>query len=118
MLYETLNQPYIMLLFLLFGFLSGFIFDFNSFSKMFLRNKIFQNISIFFCTIITIFIFYICNLSLNYGQFRIYLIICFLISFTLQRIIFNKIVAKLTKKCYDRLKNKGTKWKIKKKKKT
>ena len=74
MLYETLSQPHIFLLIILFGFLTGFIFDLLNLLKNVIKIKFFNNFILFLGVFLSIFIFYLINLNLNYGEFRFYVL--------------------------------------------
>ncbi len=107
MLYESLSQPTIFLLISLAGFASGFIFDFKTLLlNCFKENKYLNQISAFFACFLTLSIFFIVNLKINYGQFRLFIVISFLISFYTQRFIMNNFVANTLQKCYNKLKEK------------
>ena len=104
MLYETLNQPFLLLSFFLLGALGGVIFDVGNFVKFLCLNKKFA--CIFFdiietcCCLYLIFIF---NLKLNYGVLRLFPAIIFMTSFSLERLTIGKIVAKFYICCYNLL---------------
>lgn len=89
MLFETLTQPKISLVFLLVGLLFYLIFlGFNIINKL-LKNNIISNfiLDITFFVIITL-IFYFILLKLNYGEFRFYILFVTLIGFFIGYLIF------------------------------
>ena len=106
MLYPTLNQPIVMLVMFFVGFASGFLFDFAFLLKKSLKDLKATNIFFdFLACIFSFVIFFVTNLSINYGQFRIYVVVIFIIACLLQRVLsnqimqfFKKIVAKTKKK--------------------
>ena len=102
MLYETLSQPAIFFTLVISGFLTGFIFDFLNLLKKHIKIQFFNNFLLFFCVFLAIFIFFIINLKTNYGQFRLYTIFCFCLSFAIQRFIFSNIFAKNLDVCYNK----------------
>ena len=115
MLYESSSQPIIFLYLLIFGFFSGFLIDLkNIFSLIFKGNKIFSQILLFFAVFFILFIFFIINLKINYGQIRFYTIFIFSLSFSIQRFLMNNFLAKPLIKCYNVFKGKrdGRKRKI------
>lgn len=104
MLYETLTQPYLLLIFLLAGILGGLVFDIGNFIKFLCSNKKAPSIFIdFIQTIICCLILFFVNLKYNYGLFRLFPIIIFLIFFTLERFTLGKIIAKFYNLCYNLL---------------
>lgn len=115
MLYETLSQPFIFLLFTLSGFVSAFLFDLKNILKfLFKKNKIINQILLFLTLSITLFICYFINLKYNYGQFRIFSVLGFILAFCLQRFISTNFVAKPFLKCYNKIKEKQNERKVKK----
>lgn len=101
MLYQTLFQPYLLVVYLLAGFLGGLVFDFGNFIKFLFANKKIPSIVIdFIQTIICIFLLFFVNLSFNYGTFRLFVIILFLFAFSLERFSLGKIIAKFYLLCY------------------
>lgn len=106
MLYPTLNQPIVMLVMFFVGFASGFLFDFAFLLKKSLKDLKATNIFFdFLACIFSFVIFFVTNLYINYGQFRIYVVVVFIFACLLQRVLsnqimqfFKKIVAKTKKK--------------------
>ncbi len=104
-IFETLNEPKIFLFLIIFGFLCGFLFDI-CYLITFLcnENKIVKNILQFFATIICFFIVFLINLKLNYGVFRVYILISFFFAIFLERITLGKLFAKTRNWCYTHFK--------------
>ena len=106
MLYPTLNQPLVMLVMLFVGFASGFLFDFAFLLKKSLKDLKATNIFFdFLACIFSFVIFFVTNLYINYGQFRIYVVVVFIIACLLQRVLSNQIL-KFFKKILTKTKKK------------
>ena len=102
MLYQTLSQPLIILLLIIFGFLSGLLFDFFSLINYFLNNNKITKQIFYFLSVFPIFIiFYYLNLKFNYGQFRFYTILLFFGALILERISLGNLFAKMYDRCYN-----------------
>lgn len=101
-LYETLNQPTILLYLIIFGFLSGLFFDFaNIISFLCNKNKVITNILLFFSTIFSFFTLFVLNSKINYGQFRFYIFAIFFLFLFIERITLGKCIAKTQTWCYN-----------------
>lgn len=101
MLYQTLFQPYLLIIYLLAGFGGGLVFDFGNFIKFLFANKKIPSIIIdFIQTIICIFLLFFVNLSFNYGIIRLFSVIIFLFAFSIERFSLGKIIAKFYLVCY------------------
>ncbi|MBQ3493814.1 MAG: spore cortex biosynthesis protein YabQ [Clostridia bacterium] len=101
-LYETANQPAIFLWCLGLGFFCGLLFDFfNIFCFLCKNNKIVR----FFCDFLAIFCCFLLNFlickNLNFGEFRLYIIVTFFIALFAERLSLGKIVAKSNLWCYN-----------------
>ena len=106
MLYPTLNQPIVMLVMFFVGFASGFLFDFAFLLKKSLKDLKATNIFFdFLACIFSFVIFFVTNLYINYGQFRIYVVVIFIIACLLQRVLSNQIL-KFFKKILTKTKKK------------
>lgn len=106
MLYPTLNQPLVMLVMFFVGFASGFLFDFAFLLKKSLKDLKATNIFFdFLACIFSFVIFFVTNLYINYGQFRIYVVVIFFIACLLQRVLSNQIL-KFFKKILTKTKKK------------
>lgn len=102
MLYETLSQPLIAVIFAIIGFLSGFIFDIFNFIKFLCGNKkIISHILDFFMTILVFIVFYVLNLSYMYGEIRLFSVVVFLMPFLIERITLGKLLEKFYHACYN-----------------
>lgn len=102
MLYETQNQPFVFLMIVLFGFLSGFLFDFLNISKIILKKQFIINFLTLFMVFSAIFIYFFINLKFNYGEFRFYTIFSFFLSFFIQRLTLSNFVASRFELCYNK----------------
>ena len=101
-IFETLKEPKIFLLLIIFGFLCGFLFDISYLITFLCKeNKIIKNIFQFFSTIICFFVVFLINLKLNYGIFRAYVFISFFFAVFLERISVGKLFAKTKIWCYN-----------------
>lgn len=102
MLYATLNQPYLLLIFLLIGFASGLVFDIGNFIKFLCANKKIPSIILdVFETSICLVILFFSNLKYNLGQIRLFPLLVFFIFFSLERLTLGKMVAKIYLSCYN-----------------
>ena len=107
MLHETLSQPAIFFYLILGGFASGFFFDLKNILLSFFKKKqILSHILMFFCVFLTLFCLYFLNLRFNYGQFRIFSIVGFLLSFSIQRFLILNFVANPVTVWYNKIKEK------------
>ena len=109
-LYETLNQPLIFLIIFCAGFVSGLVFDASKYlTFLFNNNKIFQKIfdvvAVAFCG----FVFFVCLLYLNFGEFRFYILLGFVLGILIERFSLGLIVAKICAVCYNAFRNLMTK---------
>ena len=106
MLYQTLSHPKLLAIFIIVGIFCGLIFDVGNFIKFLFSYKKFPGIIIdFIQTSICLFFIFIVNLYFNYGEVRFFIICITLISFTLERLILGKLIAKLYNSCYNKLIN-------------
>ena len=103
MLYETLSQPQIVLFVVLFGFLSGIIFDLQKLFKKSIKNRFFDYFSSFFCVFLTILIYFFVNLKINYGEFRFYILLMFFLSLAFERLFIGNLLENLLRKWYNKL---------------
>lgn len=103
LLYETLSQPLIFIIILSFGFLSGLVFDLRNYlCFLFAKNKIVSVILDTVATILVCFIFLLGNLYFNFGQFRFYVILGFVIGLSIERVTLGIIVGKICSWCYNK----------------
>ena len=91
MLYPTLNQPLVLLIIFLVGFVCGCIFDLARILSTLAGDIWAKHILDFFAIVISFSILFFSNLIFNLGQFRLYVLAIFLLSFALER-FFSKIL--------------------------
>lgn len=102
MLNETLAQPLIFLMLILFGFASGIIFDISNFIlKLCKNNKILKHFLDFFACIFVFGIFFLCIYTYSFGELRFYEFFLFFGFFSLERFSLGKIVEKIIEACYN-----------------
>ena len=107
MLYETLAQPTIFFCICLGGFFSGIIFDLKTIlTTFFKKNRFFCHFFMFLASFFVIFLFFVLNLKLNFGEFRLYTVFTFLLAFCIERFFVSNFVAKPVAKCYNIIKGK------------
>lgn len=102
MLFETLKQGYVFLGSLYFGLISGIFFDFCKFNVKILKSKRF--FQIFFDVIFSIFtiiLFFICLNIVNFGEFRIFVLISFVVGFIIEQRNLGFLVDFVFKKFYN-----------------
>ena len=112
MLYETLAQPLIFLIMSAGGLAAGFLFDVKNVAlailfqkkKNKLFSRIFSHILMFFACFFALFLYL--NLRTNYGEFRNFGLLAFLLSFCLERFFIENFVAIPVAKCYNKIKAK------------
>ena len=104
MLYPTLNQPFMFLLLICAGLASGIIFDLLNLVCNLVREDRFSKIFFDFLSVLLAFsLVFIVNLLFNYGQFRVYVIIVFILSLFTERAISKFLWTKLVEKCYSKI---------------
>lgn len=102
MLYETLSQPLILLQILGVGFLSGVVFDLNTFFYILCdKNKIARFILDILSTLAVFVVFFLLILNIAYGEIRVYQIAVFVIALAVERLTIGKLVAKAIFVCYN-----------------
>ena len=100
-LYESLNQPIIFLYLFIIGFFASIIFDFSKYLTFLCNNnKIMQKIFDSFAVFVFGIIFFVACLMFNYGQFRLYLAMAYILGFLFERISLGITLAKFCKICY------------------
>lgn len=100
-LFETLAQIKILLYLIIFGFLSGILFDICYLISFLCNdNKIVKSILQFVTTTLCFLVLFVINNKLNYGIFRIYIFIIFFAFLFLERVTLGKIFAKTRNWCY------------------
>lgn len=101
LLYPTLNQPLVLLIILGVGFLSGFLFDIaNIMTTLSGNDKLSRHIFDFIATIFAFLLLFFANLYINFGQFRIYVFLIFILSLSLERFISKILWTKVINKLY------------------
>lgn len=109
MLYPTLNQPLLLLVLFASGIVGGLIFDvFRILTTLSGNDKISKHFFDFLATLLTFFLLFFVNMWLNYGQFRIYVPLVFLLSFTLERLLSKFLWTKLLSKWYSSITRRKT----------
>ncbi len=117
MLYPTVNQPLILLALLAGGLVGGLIFDFfKILATLSGGDKYSCHLFDFLAGIFTFVLLYLINLWLNYGQFRVYVVAVFLVSFAFERFLSKFLWTKLLEKWYTIFAKRGDNGKRKKKK--
>ena len=107
MLYPTLSQPLVFLVIFLTGIAGGVIFDvFKTLTFLSGNDKYSKILFDFLATIFSFALLYIVNLNVNYGQFRIYVLLTFLLALYLERLLSKFLWTKCIKRCYNRIKEK------------
>lgn len=107
-LYQTLNQFLIFLKIACAGIFSNLIIIIFDIIKI--KNKKFNfvnNFFQFFAYCAVFFIYFSCNLKLNYGEFRLFFTLTFFVSFFVFRFLIKKFVAKTKLRCYNKQKEKS-----------
>ncbi len=105
-LYETQTQPQVSLLFVLFGFLCGFVFDLKNILTIKNKGPFLSHFYEFVASLFLFFTFYFLNLKANFGSVRNFSFIMFFLSFFLQRFLITNFVAKPLSKCYNKFRSK------------
>ncbi len=104
MLYETLNQSNLLLIFVLCGLVAGGIFDVANFVKFLFANKKIANIVLdFVATSLCVILVFVVNVCFNYGSVRLFPFAVFFAFFCLERFTLGKIIAKIYCVCYNHL---------------
>ena len=102
MLSETLNQPHLLLTFLILGLVGGVVFDIGNFIKFLFSNKKVPSVILdIIQTALCLVLIYVVNIKFNYGELRLFPFYVFLIAFLLERFTIGKIIAKIYLSCYN-----------------
>lgn len=113
MLYPSSGQPVVILFVFLTGLTSGLFFDISKILTFLSGgDRTSRHIFDFLATIISFACLYFVNLVCNYGQFRLYVLVVFLISLIFEQFLSKVLWTKVFSKCYNRLREK---WKTKRK---
>ena len=117
MLYPTLNQPLNLLIIFATGFFCGILFDMSRILTMLSgKDKYSAHIFDFIASIASFCILFYTNLQINYGEFRLYILGVFAISFALERFLSKKLWTKLLSKWYSSIVGKRNAGKTKRQK--
>lgn len=104
MLYPTANQSLLLLVVALIGFGCGFVYNLATLCTYLCAKKVFaKQLFFFFATIFSFFIYFLTNLHLNYGLFRIFPIIEFLTFLILEIFTLGKLWTKWLDAWYDKV---------------
>ena len=107
MLYPTSNQPLMLLVIFVAGLFCGLLFDvFSAITNCLKNDKSVRHFFDFFTVIISFCLLFLLNLKLNFGQFRIYLLIVFIFALLLERAISKLLFGKILKKIFKKKLNK------------
>lgn len=107
MLYPTLSQPLVFLAVFGAGLAGGLIFDIFKILTFLSGNDRYSKIFFdFLATILSFGLLFVVNLAVNYGQFRIYVLLSFLLSLLIERLLSKFLWTKCIRKCYNRFREK------------
>lgn len=105
MLYTTLNQFFVFSLTLLIGMISGLFYDLSNLIATFCnKNKIVKQFFYFFSTFLSFFILFLTNLTINFGQFRFFVLASFLLGLYIERKFISSPITNLINKILSKLK--------------
>ena len=101
-LFETLSQPITIIFVMMFGFMSGLFFD-VCYLITFLcnNNKIVKNIMEFVAVVCSFCVLFVQSQIFLNGQFRLYVLIFFVLFLMLEQCTLGKFIAKTRNWCYD-----------------
>lgn len=103
MLYPSLNQPIVFCFMIASGFLCAFVFFAVEICVTKLKKTAFiAQMLYFFAVLLCFFAFIAVNLQVNFGQFRFYTILTFIVSMISFRYFFKFLWTKLRGKWYNR----------------
>lgn len=103
MLYETLKQSVIFLSMLYFGLLGGVLYEMKtSVGQPFLKNKYITILFDIVFFIVLSLLFFFATQFTNYGEIRLYMIVSFILGFTLERISIGRVLAKSVSFLYNK----------------
>lgn len=104
MLYETLLQSKIFLCTMYFGLICGILLTVKKgLDRLFKNNKVIVIITDIILFIIATLLFLICINVFNYGEFRLYELLSFVVGIVLEQISLNKLVEKTLHLLYNLL---------------
>lgn len=97
MLYSTLNQAVVFIAL----FIAGNISFLPHLMLKIIKNNIVKQLFYIFFVVFCFFAFEIVNLVINYGQFRLYSVLSFLLGMIVSNYLIKFLWTKLNKKCYN-----------------
>ncbi len=99
-------QAKLFFIFLAFGILLGVIWGILNFIKLLLKNNIVvsQILEAHFA-VVNVFGFFIALINFNFGEFRFYLLVAYVVGFILERKTLGKLFAKVYYWLYNKLKS-------------
>lgn len=100
MLYETIGQGQIFLVYFLIGCALGLFYFLLKKIIKFNKNNIFKQFFLFFLIIFLFLLIFFINLYLNYGEFRFYILFSIFLGYFFV-IYFIKTICKIIKKWYN-----------------
>ena len=102
MLYQTLNHPKLLIVFLILGLVGGLVFDVGNFIKFLFANKKVPSIILdIIQTFICLALIFVTNVKLNYGIIRLFPFVIFMTAFSIERYTISKLIAKIYLSCYN-----------------
>ena len=102
MLFETLKQSYVFFGALYFGLISWIVKEiFNFLLKIFKNNKVFVFIFDFLFLTISSILFIICLNVINYGEFRLFILLIFCLGYFIERKSIGYLLDFLFRKIYN-----------------
>lgn len=102
MLFESLKQGYIFFGSVYFGLIIGIIYDFCKFNVRLLKNKnVAQIIFDCFFSIAFVLLFFMCLNVVYFGEFRLFVLISFILGFVLEQKSLGFLVDFIIKKLYN-----------------
>ena len=97
MLYSTLNQAVVFIVL----FIAGSISFLPYLTLKIIKNNIAKQLFYIFFIVFCFFSFEIVNLVINYGQFRLFSALSFLLGITVSNYLIRFLWTKFNKKCYN-----------------
>ena len=105
MLFSTLIQPSAFFSLSIFGLCAGFVFSILiNLIKMFVKNKFFCHFFNFFVYFFVFLCFFYSNLIFNFGEFRLFSIVAFALSFFISLFFATKFLGSFFSRCYNKVK--------------
>ena len=109
MLFETLKQSYVFLGGLYFGLIIGIVYEILNYIFKFSKKKFFLFFKDILFSILFTSLFIFCLLKVNYGEFRLFVLLSYFVGFILERLSLGYLVDFLINKLYNFLKLVGSK---------